>query len=69
MSTWHQDKRPTLPAPDKWTIVTDPPHALRTHWECDTETQARRTLETWRNNGRGQHSYIVAPTAGAGLLV
>jgi hypothetical protein len=69
MSTWHQDQRKHVIPYDKWTIVTNPPHGLRTFWTFDTESEARKRLETWRMNGHGAHSHIIAPTAGAGVLL
>ncbi len=70
MSTWHQRKAGAIKLPaDVWTIVTDPPQGMRTLACFTTESQARETLYRWRCNGHGRHSYLVAPTAGAGVIL
>ncbi len=54
---------------DKWTIVTEPPYGGRTLACFNTESQARETLYRWRCDGRGKHSYLIAPSAGAMELI
>lgn len=54
---------------DKWTIETKPPYGKATSMSFDTESEARKRLDTWRMNGRGLHSTIKAPTAGAGVIL
>ena len=51
-----------------WVIVRDPPNEMRTFWICDTESEARKCLDTWRMNGNGAHCTILPPTVGAAIL-
>ena len=69
MSTWHQNRAFARIPTDKWTIVTNPPHGMRTFWTFDTESEARKRLACWQRNGNATHSTIIAPLAGAGVLL
>ncbi len=57
MATWHQLRRPVrLDHDTQWTVVSDPPHALRTSISFTLEADARAFHA--RNP---QHAYILPP--------
>lgn len=61
MSTWHQDRRPSLPPADSWTIVSDPPNDMLSFTTFPTEAAARTRLELLQVTGRGAHCYLQPP--------
>ena len=61
MSTWHQDQaRTKLYHHTEWTVVSNPPHQMRTLYTFPTEACARAALARWREAGQ-EHLYILPP--------
>ena len=61
MATWHQQKaRPTYWHETKWTLLSDPPGECASVMRFDTEEEARKTFNAWKERGE-KHLLLLAP--------